>query len=229
MIRREQIGDATLYCGDCLEVLPTLGEVDAIISDPPYGIGFQKGAGGRGIHPNRVRNLDPIHGDDAPFDPSHLVAPKVLLFGANHYYRRLPDGGTFHAWDKSRGVGPADSFSDAEFFWTSWRCKSEVFRYLWKGVLQDGEKGAPKYHVSQKPVALMEFCIRLCGDVQIVLDPYMGSGSTGVACAKLGRRFIGIEIDEGYFDIACRRIEQAYKQPDLFVPSPAPAKQEALL
>lgn len=97
----------TLYLGDCLAIRVNIFGVDAVVSDPPYGIGFQKGAGGRGIHPGRVRNLKPIHGDDRPFDPSPWICWPCVLFGANHYYSRLPDGGTFHTWDKSRGVGPA--------------------------------------------------------------------------------------------------------------------------
>lgn len=229
-VRKEVLADGVeLYQGDCLEVLPTLMGFDAIVSDPPYGISFQKGAGGLGIHPGRVRNLKPIHGDDSPFDPSPWVGFPCVLFGANHYYTRLPDGGTFHTWDKSRGVGPADSFSDAEYIWTPTRRKSEVFRYLWKGVLQDGEKGAPKYHVSQKPVALMQWCLHFVPDATHILDPYMGSGSTGVASIYAGLRFTGVEIDGENFDIACRRIEAALRQPDFFVEPPKPAKQEALL
>lgn len=219
-MRVETIGDATLILGDCREVLPTLGRVDAVVSDPPYGIGFQKGAGGKGIHRGRVRNLDAIQGDDQPFDPSPWFAWPCVLFGGNHFYARLPDGGTFHCWDKSRGVGPDDSFSDAEFVWTSWRCASEVIRYLWKGVLQDGEKGVPKFHIMQKPIAVMEWCLGFVPDATTILDPFMGSGSTGVACARLGRKFIGIEAHPPYFDIACRRIEEAYKQADLFVERP---------
>lgn len=195
-----------------------------MVSDVPYGIGFQHGGGGKGIHPGRKRHTYAIEGDAEPFDPRHLLAWPCLLFGGNHFYSRLPHGGTFHAWDKSCGVGPRDSFSDAEFAWSSWGGKSEVVRYLWKGLLQDGEKGAPKFHVMQKPIAVMEWAIRLApADASPVIDPYMGSGSTGVACARLGRRFVGLEIDPGHFDTACRRIEEAYRQPRLFEDGP-PAK-----
>ena len=217
------IGDATLYCGDALEILPTLGKVDAVVTDPPYGIGFQKGASGLGIHTRRVCNLDAVHGDDAPFDPSPWLCWPCVMFGGNHFYARLPDGGTFHAWDKHCGAGPADSFSDAEFVWTSFRTKSRVVRYLWKGVLQDGEKGAPKFHIMQKPIEVMAWALDMVPDAATILDPFMGSGTTGVACAKLGRRFIGIEIEPRYFDIACRRIEEVYRQPRLFAePAPKP-------
>lgn len=235
VFREEVIGDARLILGDCREVeLPR--DDAAIVSDPPYGIAFVKGSGGSPVSnmahlPNGgrafARNEAAIAGDAEPFDPAHLLAwRRVILFGGNHFYARLPDGGTFHVWDKHCGRGTADSFSDAEFFWTSWRRKSELFRYLWKGVLQDGEKGEPKYHVSQKPLALMRFCIGLV-DEQTIVDPYMGSGTTGVAAAQLGRSFVGVEIDPAHFATACRRIEQAYRQPRLFAePAPKPSQME---
>lgn len=213
--RKEVIGNATLYLGDCRKVLPTL-TADAVVSDVPYGIGFEKGAGGLGIHPGRRRNLGPILGDDKPFDPAHLLGWPCILFGANHYCQRLPEGGQFLAWDKSCGVGPDDSFADVEFIWTSFKTKARVFRYLWKGVLQDGEKGLPKYHVSQKPIALMAWCIAMVPDAKVILDPYMGSGSTGVAAVQHGRQFIGCELDPSHFDIACRRIEDCQRQGNLF-------------
>src|SRR6185312_14038045 len=98
--------------------------------------------------------------------------------------------------------------------------------YLWKGVRQDGEKGSPKYHMAQKPIAVMEWAIEQLHAVGVILDPFMGSGSTGVAAVKLGRRFIGIEIEPRYFDISCKRISDALKQPDMFIDSPKPLKQE---
>jgi DNA modification methylase len=114
-------------------------------------------------------------------------------------------------------------FNDCELAWTSqWREACRVFDL--------SPAGLDKEHPTQKPLALMKWCVdRLPSDAQSVLDPFMGSGTTGVACAKLGRKFIGIEIEPKYFDIACRRIEAAYKQPDMFIERPAPAKQEALL
>jgi DNA modification methylase len=217
----------TLYLGDCREILPTLGKVDAVVTDPPYGIGFQKGTGGNGVGANR--NYDKITGDDTPFDPTPLLCWPAIIFGGNHFYARLPDGGTFHIWDKAAGTTLVDSFSDCEFVWTSWRRKSEVCRYLWKGTLQAGEKGVPKFHVSQKPIEVMRWCLGFLPDAQIILDPFMGSGTTGVAAVKLGRKFIGIEIEPKYFDIACRRIEEATRQPDMFIEQPKPAKQESLL
>lgn len=219
--RIERIGAATLYLGDCREILPTLGKVDAVVTDPPYGIAHVKGAGGKGKHDRR--NIAPIIGDDRPFDPSPLLQfDNVLLWGADHYAERLPHG-RWLAWDKLDGLASYDSFSDVEFAWHSKRGAARIFRHLWKGICKASEKDAGREHPTQKPAALMEWCVAQAGNPESVLDPFMGSGTTGVACAKLGRKFIGIEIEPRYFDIACKRIEDAYRQADLFIKQPVSA------
>ena len=208
------IGNAELWHADCREILPTLDQVGCICSDPPYGINFQHGGGGKGIHARgaKRRNLGAIYGDDKKFNLQHLLKWPCLLFGADHYANALPDGGMFHVWDKDpKGIMSWDSFSDAELFWTSWTRSRVVFRYLWKGLCQEGA-GERRYHPTAKPVRLMEFCIGLMPEKDILCDPYLGSGTTGVACMNLGRKFIGIEIKRKYFDIACRRIEDAQRQ-----------------
>jgi len=219
MAEKVTIGNAELWHGDCLEVLPLLHGVDALVSDPPYGIAYQHSGGGRaapGARNPPVRNAKmPIANDDAAFDPAHLVGfPSVLIFGADHYRDRLPAGGTLVAWDKSCGIGPADSFADAEFAWTNARVKRNVLRFLWKGVACEkaGEENGKRYHPTQKPVGLMQRCIELLPEAAVICDPYMGSGSTGVAALLLGRRFIGIELDRRYFDVACERIENEQLQ-----------------
>jgi site-specific DNA-methyltransferase (adenine-specific)/modification methylase len=220
------IGPCTLYRGDCLELLPTLGPVDAVVTDPPYGIGFVKHTGNghstlrNSESANANTHCDPIHGDDRPFDPAPwLTFPKVALCGANHYAARLPDGqGAWCCWDKSCGTGPADCFIDAEFIRCSTRAARNVFRHLWKGVLRDGDGNGNtsrqgRLHVSQKPVELMQWLIETVR-VRVgrtVLDPYMGSGSTGVACLRTGRKFIGIEIDPGHFETARARLEREWE------------------
>ena len=228
-MRKEHIGAATLYLGDCRDILPKLPKVDAVITDPPYGIAYQHGGGGKGSTPYLIANkaktkaeghCRPIHGDDQPFDPSHIaaIAPFVLMFGADHFRARLPEGGTFIAWDKSLGVGPRDSFADAEFAWCSAKVKRNVIRYLWKGVVGEkaGEEGGKRYHPTMKPQGVMRICIELAGDAPLILDPYMGSGSTGVAAVRMGRKFIGCEVDERHFETACRRIEDAQRMQDMF-------------
>ena len=222
-----QIGDATLYLGDCLEVMEDLphASVDAVVTDPPYGIGYVRGRGGGGVARKRkgkmasdLRGNYPMVGDDTPFDPAPLLHfPRVLMWGADRYRSRLPEEGTLIAWDKSLGRGPADHFIDVEFAWCNWREPRNCFRMLWKGVACDkrGENNGLREHPVQKPIRLMSWCIQIAGG-STVLDPFMGSGTTGVASANLGRKFIGIEIEPMYFYIACRRIEQAQAQMVLF-------------
>lgn len=221
MSRVEVIGNATLYLGDCREILPTLPKVDAVITDPPYGIAYQHNGGGAGTQGQRERPGNrnarrPIAGDDAPFDPAHLlgVAPMVLMFGADHFRARLPDGGTWIAWDKHCGRGPNDSFADAEFAWANFRVKRNMIRYLWKGVACEkaGEEHGRRYHPTTKPQGVMHACLDMVPAAKVICDPYMGSGSTGVAAVSRGLAFIGCEIDSGHFDTACMRIEDAQRQ-----------------
>ena len=230
--RTEIIGDATLHLGDCREILPTLGRVDVVVTDPPYGIGFQWQRAGRlsqrsGLQWGaRAANRQPewcnIIGDDQPFDVTPwLRFEQVILWGANNY-SGLPPSRCWLVWDK-RGETTPDNHGDAEMAWTNLPGVIRVHRQIWRGVVRQGVENVangPKQHPTQKPAALMEWCVGMTSGA--ILDPFMGSGTTGVACARLGRKFIGIEIHEPYFDIACRRIEAAYREPrDMFLP---PAK-----
>ncbi len=218
MARIEKIGAATLYLGDCRDILPTLERVDAVVSDPPYGIAYQKGSGGRGKH--SVRNIEAIAGDATPFDPEPFLRfPEVILWGGNHFAARLPHG-RWLAWDKLAGMAEFDSFSDVEFAWRKGRGKDRIFSHMWKGICKASEKaqGKERWHPTQKPIALMKWCVGMTEG--IVLDPFMGSGTTGIACVEMGREFIGIEIEPKYFGIACRRIEEAQRQSDLFIKQP---------
>ena len=227
------IGNCRLIHGDCREMLPSIPDDICIVSDPPYGIGYVHSGGGCGaglqgtnriVQGKHTAKSFKIFGDDAPFDPSHLLSyRKVLLWGANHYARRLPDGGTWLAWDKSCGRGAADSFADGEFAWTSEKTKRNVFRHLWKGIVSEkmGEglsnpNQFTRFHPSMKPLRLMDWCLEIVGMPDVVCDPHLGSGSTGVSAALRGLKFIGIEIDKKYFDIACKRIEKAYADQALF-------------
>jgi site-specific DNA-methyltransferase (adenine-specific)/modification methylase len=229
------IGDATLYLGDCLEILPTLPKVDAVITDPPYGIGYAHS----GFHDGRIgntaaanaRGCPPVIGDSSPFDPLPFIefCSNVLIFGADHFYPRLPDRGRWLAFDKLNGMVPWDSFCDVEFAWHSQDKSARIFSMKWKGLACDKtDESGLRHHTTQKPIALMRWCIEQAGSPEIVLDPFMGSGTTGVACAQLGRKFIGIEIEPRYFDIACRRIDDAYRQGKLFEEPKAKPEQLTL-
>jgi site-specific DNA-methyltransferase (adenine-specific) len=224
------IGDCTLYNEDCRFILPTLHGVDAVVTDPPYGISYQRGAHrptsiSRGRHRKGDEAPSPRIAEDAqPFDPEPFLAfPEVILWGANHFSQRLPHG-RWLAWNKLGDMQPWDDFCDVEFAWQNKRAADRIFSHLWKGLCQKGS-GTRREHPTQKPVELMEWCLGFV-DGPAILDPFMGSGTTGVACVKLGRRFIGIEIDKGYFDIACRRIEQAYAQPDMFIQADKPKTEQ---
>lgn len=208
-----RIGDATLYLGDCLEVLPTLTGVDAVVTDPPYGIG---------IAANPVRQKhERAAWDDAPASRDALdlilrTGRDQIIWGGNYF--GLPASQGFLIWDKRQ---PEDfTLAMCEYAWISRQQPAKLWR---QSVL-----GYEKHHPTQKPVPLMEWCIGWLPDAETILDPFMGSGTTGVACARLGRRFIGVEIEPRYFDIACRRIEEAYRQGDMFRPAPAKAEQYAM-
>ena len=201
----------TLHCGDCTEILPKLWQrIDAIVSDPPYGMGLDTDYtrfNGGSNHPLG------IIGDDKPFDPSHLLNyPKVVLFGMNHYPDKLPPGGAF-VWLKNRESQRAALLSDAEIAWVKGIQGVYVYTHIWHGFDRESERGEKVIHPTQKPVALMQWIIeRVTNPGDTVCDPYMGSGSTGVAAILGGRNFVGIEMQKEYFDTAQERIENAARQ-----------------
>lgn len=230
MTRVEHLSeDVTLMLGDCREMAAGLS-YDAVVSDPPYGIAYEKGTGGNGAQPKeRRRDYGPIVGDSEPFDPSPWLSRPCILWGANHFAARLPHG-RWMAWNKLGSMEPWDSFSDVEFAWQNTRGADRIFSLLWKGLAQ-GEKigGGQRYHPTQKPIGLMTWCIEQLPDgCQTILDPYMGAGTTGLACVRLGRRFTGIEIEPRYFDIACRRISDELRRPRLQLEPVAKPVQEVM-
>jgi DNA modification methylase len=228
--RKEVIGDCTLYLGRCEEILPTLPKVDAVVSDPPYGIDYDPRRSERSASSGQRKKMKRVEGDDKPFDPAPLLdlAPHFVLWGANHYASRLPDAGGWLVWDKREGGALFRGFamSDCELAWCTSGKMVRTISHRWCGHLRDSERDL-FVHPTQKPVAVMQWCIeQLPNDAKLLVDPYMGSGTTGVACIRLAREFIGIEQDEGYFDIACERIRKAYDQPDMFVAPPSPQPEQ---
>ncbi|MBC7149064.1 MAG: site-specific DNA-methyltransferase [Rhizobium sp.] len=210
-MRVEKIGDCTLYNGDCMEAMAGLDKVDAVVTDPPYGIGYT-GNGGKGWA-NYGAEWDAERPGAELFDRIREISKHQIIWGGNYFTDYLPPTMQWLVWDKGqRGF----SLADGEFAWSSQNKAARIFTYSRGAALQDG-----KEHPTQKPVALMAWCLDFVKDAKTVLDPFMGSGTTGVACVKAGRSFIGIEREPSYFDIACRRIETAYSQGDLFVAPPA--------
>jgi len=211
--RVEIIGDATLYLGDCRELLPTLGKVDAVVTDPPYGIG---------IASNPVRQAharkewDAAAPDASTFDLIRAISREQIIWGGNYF--GLPAHQCFLVWDKKQ---PQDfSLAMCEMAWASRKLPAK----LWRQSVLSYEKE----HPTQKPVPLMEWCLDLLPDCPTILDPFMGSGTTGVACVARARSFVGVEMDPTYFDIACRRIEAAYRQPRLFDEPPTKPIQDSM-
>jgi DNA modification methylase len=228
--REEIIGDCRLILGDCRDILPTLGKVDAVVTDPPYGIGIASngrvggGTGGKGSYPKAYTPTSwdgEIAGEAV--EMARSAARHAIIFGGNYY--PLPPARCWLVWDKETTGG----FADCELAWTNLDKTVRRIRHLWNGLARAGNEPRGD-HPSQKPVGVMTWCLsHLPDDAKTILDPFMGSGTTGVACANLGRSFVGIEREPSYFDIACRRIEEAYKQPRLFAePAPKPVQTSLL-
>jgi len=211
------IGDCRLILGDCTEILPLLDGVDACVSDPPYGMNLNTdttrfSGGSPESQKKRAvgKKSKPILNDDKPFDPSHLLNfKKVILFGSNHFADKLPKGTTL-VWVKRFDGGFGSFLSDAEIAWM----KGGHGVYCFRDTSLMGQT-FNRNHPTEKPVSLMQWCLEKAEGV--IVDPYMGSGTTLVACAKMGRKGVGIELDPDYFEIACTRVEEAYKSPDMFV------------
>lgn len=205
-MRSVTIGDATLYLGDCLEILPTLDKVDAVVTDPPYGVSHSyKGAS------KRMKIEGGIVGDSEPPNLQWVADYPSVVWGGNNFCDQLPRSTGWLVWFKHHP--PESQHSQAEIAWTNSVKTIRHYSEAYHGFMR---KRDGWFHPNQKPPKLMEWCLSFLPNSQTILDPFMGSGTTGVACANLGRKFIGIEIEEKYFDIACERIEAAYAQGRLF-------------
>jgi DNA modification methylase len=224
-MRKEELAEGiTLYLGDCREILPTLPRADAVVTDPPYGIGQAQT-----IHctkpsrPNTYRT-GPKYEDlgwdyERPaadlFDAVLAAADSAVLWGGNYFADLLPPARGWLYWSKM--FENTNNFSHGELAWTSIRIPLNEIRMSSKSETNGGRD---RVHPTQKPVALMKWCLGFLPDASTILDPFMGSGTTGVAAVQLGRKFIGIEIEPKYFDIACRRVRDALARPDLFIDAP---------
>jgi len=208
----------TLYLGDCREILPTLLKVDAVVTDPPYGIGDKMQGGTWGA---AEKYTDFRRWDIAP-SAEHLallrsLASSVVIWGGNHF--DAPAARCWLVWSKTNSVR---TMADVELAWTNLDKPAKRF---------SGPVGVHEWgHPTEKPLDLMKWCIDQAEVPAgaIILDCFMGSGTTGVAAVERGYGFTGIEIDPGYFEISVRRISNTLKQPDMFIEKPKPAKQEAL-
>lgn len=210
-------GTVTIYHADLWPLVASLPKPDLVLTDPPYGISERtdRASKGRG---NLARSNDfaPVHGDDVPFDPLPLLAlGRVVLFGANHYADRLPASASWLVWDKLDGLRTDkrivgfDDNADVELAWTNVGGPARLISHRWKGLLKASERADQRVHPTQKPVALMAHVVAwLTKPGDLILDPYMGSGSTLRAAKDLGRRAIGIDIEERYCEVAAQRCAQ---------------------
>jgi DNA modification methylase len=211
--RVEHIGRATLYLGDCREILPALPKADAVVTDPPYGLG-DKWQGGA-AHTKAKWKLNDgganMGWDAAPVEFVRSVQDwakqHTIIWGGNYY--PLPPMRGWLIWDK---IVREFSSGHAELAWTTLDQPVRSFNYAHAQLASEG-----KLHPTQKPLPLMKWCLGFMPTAQSVMDPFMGSGTTGVAAVQSGREFVGIEADERYFNIACKRIEDSQRQGDMFV------------
>lgn len=223
--REEIIGDARLILGDCREVLPTLGHFDALVIDPPYGLGednkraISRGTSSARVRPHTVTDYGDFQWDgevasDELINQARALAKWQAIFGGNYY--TLPPTSCWLVWDKLT----SGDFADCELVWTNLPKAVRRIRYLWNGCMKaPGELRGD--HPTQKPIGVMAWVLQqLPPDTKTVLDCFMGSGTMGVACVARGVAFTGIEREPKYFDAACRRIAEAYRQPRLFAEPP---------
>lgn len=217
------IGNAELYLGDAADILPILPQVDAVVTDPPYGIGEANDKNASRSKPtvrnpkrvSQARSYGIRQWDDKPILDQLIKAIRqagkwCIIWGGNYY--SLPPSPCWLVWDKDNG---ASDFADCELAWTNLPKAVRRIKWLWNGMMRAGKESRGD-HPTQKPIKVMEWSINHCPDNRVVLDPLMGSGTTGVAAMHLGKRFIGIERETDYFEAACRRIEEAQRQPDMF-------------
>lgn len=234
--RAVRIGGQLLIEGDCREVMPHLPKVDAVLTDPPYGINRDRGfgvggsAGWGGFYAKRegVKRYEGQWDKVRPAPDTFKVmiesAESAVIWGGQFFADLLPPRGKWLFWDKCQTM---PSYGDGELAWTSLPGDAvKQFTYNGNGLMA---KEKDRQHPTQKPVALMEWCLGFLPDARTILDPFMGSGTTLVACQRLGRQGIGIELDPGYFDAACRRVQAVVDAPPLFTPEPPKPIQEPLL
>lgn len=198
----------TIYHGDCRDILPELPKVDLVLTDPPYGIGEAAGKNKSRVQLAQPKDYGYLDWDNQPaaqdlIDKIRLYGKWAIIFGGNFY--TLPASSCWLVWDKDN----SGDFADAELAWTNLPKAVRIFKWRWNGMLQENMKEKEyRYHPTQKPVSLMRWCLQLVPDAQLILDPFMGSGTTLRAAKDLGRKAIGIEIEEKYCEIAAKRMSQ---------------------
>ena len=204
----------TIWHGDCREILPTLPKVDLVLTDPPYGIDYtpinKKWDGSK-------NDWEKIKGDDVENDFSILFkcSENQVIFGAENFYKQLPFRGRWICWHKRSPIWPENSVQQTSDFELAWMSKTtgtyKFFRCIHGGVINANStegNNQKRLHPTEKPIGIIRKCMELFNDVKTTCDPFMGSGTTLVAAKELGRKAIGIEIEEKYCEIAAKRLAQ---------------------
>jgi site-specific DNA-methyltransferase (adenine-specific) len=218
IVKEERIGGQRLIMGDCREVMPMLGWFDAVVTDPPYGIGRdgQKkttgGNGGREAH--EFKGWDKERPPRELFDMMRAISRWQVIWGGNYFADLLPPSAGWLVWDKGQRINQ----SDGELAYSNHGGALRIIEQNRVALLIEGSE-----HPTQKPVSVMLGSVKHVGSAHTILDPFMGSGTTLVACQRLGRMGTGIEIDPEYFAIACKRVDEATRQPDMFIAEPKAA------
>lgn len=232
IVKTEKIGNQTLILGDCLQVMPTLGRFDAVVTDPPYGYGYKPSRNGSVNSIGFRRNFGPEHkliGDSGKmdFDPRPFLglADQHIWWGGNCFADKLPNEKGWLVWFKADGNTKIDQ-GHAEVAWTNLGFAIRGINHRWCGMVRDSEHGRQNVHPTQKPIVIMEWCLGFVPEAVTILDPFAGSGTTLVACQRLGRHGTGIERDPDYFEAACRRVDEAARQPDLFIEDTKPKPEQ---
>lgn len=185
-----------LIHGDCREIITELqGAFSAVVTDPPYGVNLKRGD-------SRISTR--IAGDLAPPEIAWVADFPAIVWGGNNFCDQLPRSTGWLVWDKAES--PKSRHSQAEVAWCNVTRCIRVHKQAFRGFMATAAFDSDRCHPTQKPVKLMMWCLSFLPQDCTVIDPFMGSGSTGVACVRTGRNFIGIEVDKGYFRIARERI-----------------------
>ena len=200
-----------LIQGDCLKVLQSFPDTKfgLCLTDPPYGILKNAGLGKGGGVADSI-DYPEIDWDDKPIGRLHLsevfrVSNNQIIFGAEHFSHMLRQSNGWMIWDKRKGGSPCD-YADCELIWTSFEVVPRIFYHRWRGFIRDSEKDTQRVHPTQKPVELMEWLLRMFAKPHhTILDPFLGSGTTMLACQNLGLSCVGIEIKPEYCEIVKKR------------------------
>ena len=216
------IGPATLILGDARTVLGELAKPAALLADPHYGKRYrsrhnEKRGRSRPEWARKNGNFKPIAGDFDDFDPTWMLELGLpsIIWGADHFHDSLPGDRRLLVWDKLAGKTPTKCNGDIEIAWCSEKGPNRIFTHLWRGIIRAGEENvsrSPKLHPHQKPVALIDWCLQFLPTSGVLCDPYMGSGTTGLACLRRKREFVGVEIDPAHFETACQRLEHEWRK-----------------